>query len=95
MTGEFAQSKRITVLEKYRQNIKNLRKDHDKRKASLNLIVRAQAFDAAGKGQKQSAQPPLAQRDNCDHSDWQMRKREIVSQCAKRYFRPQSLSRSR
>jgi hypothetical protein len=49
VTGEFAHSKRITVLEKYRQNIKNLKKDHDKRKGSLNLIVRAQALDAVTK----------------------------------------------
>lgn len=90
VTGEFAYSKRITVLEKYRQNIKNIRKDHEKRKGSLNLIVRAQGVDSSTKIVHQ----PQAHLD-ADPSEWQFKKREIVSQCAKRYFRPQSLNRSR
>jgi hypothetical protein len=49
VTGEFAQSKRITVLEKYRQNIKNLRKDGHKRKGSLKLILKANAGDSSHK----------------------------------------------
>jgi hypothetical protein len=92
ITGEFGHSKRISVLEKYRQNIKNIRKDHEKRKGSLNLIVRAQIAESSSKLAPEF--PPTTHLDT-DPGDWLIKKREIVSQCAKRYFRPQSLTRSK
>jgi hypothetical protein len=87
VTGEFGHSKRISVLEKYRKNIKNTRKDSERRKISLNLLNRAQPTDSYSKLALQFA-PPTQVED--EGSDWLMKKREVVTQCAKRYFRPQS-----
>ena len=49
VSGEFGHSKRISVLEKYRQNIKNIKREGERRKSSLNLIIRSQIGESCSK----------------------------------------------